>query len=123
MRKLLLMCCLFFGLAIVATAQTATPTATQKAQGLQKQLKLTDAQTTKIAAVYTESSQKFDKIKAAHHGDNTKMLAAIKPLRAETIKKIKAVLTKKQAVGYDKLLASDKAAGGNGWGDGWSAGQ
>jgi Spy/CpxP family protein refolding chaperone len=121
MKKLLLMCFLFIGLATVATAQTKT--ATEKAQGLQKQLKLTDAQTTKIAAIYTESSQKFEKIKAAHHGDNTKMLAAIKPLRTETIKSIKATLTKKQAIQYDKLLASDKAAGGSGWGDGWSAGQ
>ncbi|AYL97608.1 hypothetical protein [Mucilaginibacter celer] len=121
MKKILLMCFLFIGIATVATAQTKT--AADKAKGLQKQLKLTDAQTTKIAAIYTESSAKFDKIKAAHHGDNTKMLTAIKPLRTETISKIKAVLTKTQSAEYDKLLKSDKTAGGSGWGDGWSAGQ
>ncbi|PWK75372.1 hypothetical protein LX99_03866 [Mucilaginibacter oryzae] len=119
MKKFLLMCFLFIGITTIATAQTKT--AADKAKGLQKQLKLTDAQTTKIAAIYTQSSEKFDKIKAAHHGDNTKMLTAIKPLRTETISKIKAVLTKTQSAEYDKLLKDDKATGGSGWGDGWSA--
>ncbi|HEY9194864.1 MAG TPA: hypothetical protein VIM77_01320 [Mucilaginibacter sp.] len=122
MRKLLLLCCMFIGLAAAVNAQTkpgAKPV--EKSKELQKALKLTDKQTEKIAAIYQESSDKFEKIKAADKGDNTKMMVDIKPLRATTISKIKAVLTKQQAVKYDKLLKGAKATGGSGWGDGWSA--
>ena len=122
MRKLLLLCCMFIGLAAAGNAQTkpgAKPV--EKSKDLQKQLKLTDKQTEKIAVIYQESSDKFEKIKAADKGDNTKMVVDIKPLREATISKIKAVLTKEQTVKYDKLLKGSKAAGGSGWGDGWSA--
>jgi len=122
MRKLLLLCCMFIGLAAAGNAQTkpgAKPI--EKSKDLQKQLKLTDKQTEKIAVIYQESSDKFEKIKAADKGDNTKMMVDIKPLREATISKIKAVLTKEQTVKYDKLLKGSKAAGGSGWGDGWSA--
>ena len=122
MRKLLLLCCMFIGLAAAGNAQTkpgAKPV--EKSKDLQKQLKLTDKQTEKIAVIYQESSDKFEKIKAADKGDNTKMMIDIKPLREATISKIKAVLTKEQTVKYDKLLKGSKAAGGSGWGDGWSA--
>jgi protein CpxP len=122
MRKLLLLCCLFIGLAAASNAQTKPgPKPVEKSKDLQKQLKLNDKQTGEIAAIYQESSDKFDKIKATDKGDNTKMLVDIKPLRAATITKIKAVLTKEQALKYDKLLKGNKAAGGSGWGDGWSA--
>ncbi|QTE35905.1 hypothetical protein ACRQ5D_09600 [Mucilaginibacter sp. P25] len=122
MRKLLLLCCMFIGLAVAGNAQTkpgAKPV--EKSKDLQKQLKLTDKQTEKIAVIYQESSDKFEKIKAADKGDNTKMMVDIKPLREATISKIKAVLTKEQTVKYDKLLKGTKAAAGSGWGDGWSA--
>ncbi|GGB21382.1 hypothetical protein GCM10011500_41870 [Mucilaginibacter rubeus] len=113
---------MFIGLAVAGNAQTkpgAKPV--EKSKDLQKQLKLTDKQTEKIAVIYQESSDKFEKIKAADKGDNTKMMVDIKPLREATISKIKAVLTKEQTVKYDKLLKGSKAAGGSGWGDGWSA--
>lgn len=125
MKKILSICCLF--IALIATSQAQTkhldPTAdpVAKAKGLQKQLKLNDEQTTKIAGIYKESSEKFAKIKAEEHGNTNKMVVRITPLRTATIKKIKEVLTPKQSVKYDALLKDKSAVTGNGWGDGWSA--
>lgn len=123
MKKVLLICCLFIGSIMAGNAQShvaGTPDPMEKAKGLQKELKLSDSQTTKIAAIYKESSQKFEKIKADEHGNTNKMLVKITPLRAATISKIKAVLTPAQAVKYDKLV-KDTHSGGNGWSDGWSS--
>ena len=123
MRNFLLACFILVGITTASNAQNhpGTNSPAEKAKELQKELKLNNTQTTKIEKIYEGSSQKFDKIKADAHGDNTKMLAAIKPLRTATISKIKAVLTAKQAVKYDKLLKESKNTGGSGWGDGWSA--
>lgn len=122
MKKLLLVCCMLIGLTTASFAQKMAATKPEeKAMELQKKLKLTDPQCKKIAAIYQESSEKFDKIKEANKGDNAKMVVAIEPLRTATIKKIKGVLTPKQAVKYDALVKGSKNAGGNGWSDGWSA--
>lgn len=123
MKKILLICCLFIALAAAAYAQTghaAVGNPVEKAKGLQKELKLTDDQTTKVAAIYKESADKFEKIKKDEHGNTDKMVVAIRPLREATVKKIKAVLTPAQAVKYDKLV-KDTKGGGNGWSDGWSS--
>ncbi len=124
MKRLSFLCCLLVGLAVTATSQIKAPTATDpvlKARGLQKQLKLTDEQTTKVAAIYKESAEKFENIKKAEHGNTDKMMKSIAPLRTATIQKIKTVLTPKQAAKYDALVKDSKASGGNGWSDGWSA--
>jgi protein CpxP len=122
MKKLLLVCCMLIGLTTASFAQKMAATKPEeKAMELQKKLKLTDPQCKKVAAIYKESSEKFDKIKEANKGDNAKMVVAIEPLRTATIKKIKAVLTPKQSVKYDALVKGSKDAGGNGWSDGWSA--
>ena len=123
MKKIALICCLLIGLTAVGYSQ-ATHTTTdpvQKAKGLQKELKLSDEQTTKVAAIYKESAEKFEKIKVKEHGNTDKMMKEIGPLRTATIKKIKGVLTPKQAVKYDALIKDTKGTGGNGWSDGWSA--
>src|ERR1700748_2165322 len=100
MKKLLLLCCLFIGLTTANHAQDkhTTTDPVEKAKSLQKELKLTDRQTTKIAAIYKESSEKFEKIKTQEHGNTNKIVVAIRPLRAETVKKIKAVLTPAEGV-------------------------
>jgi len=124
MNKILLICCLFIGLTTASRAQathTGTSEPVEKAKGLQKQLKLSDKQTEKVAGIYKESSDKFDKIKADEHGNTNKMLASVSSLRTVTIKKIKAVLTPGQAVKYDKLLKDTKQSSNNGWSDGWSS--
>ncbi len=121
MKKLALICCLFIGLIATANAQTTTDPV-QKAKGLQKQLKLSDNQTSKVAAIYTESAKKFDKIKVDEHGNTNKMLVAVGPLRTATIKKIKAVLTARQAAKYDVLVKESKNSSLNGgWSDGWGS--
>ncbi|MBS1532505.1 MAG: hypothetical protein JSU01_19535, partial [Bacteroidetes bacterium] len=115
----ILICCLFIGIA--ATAQVkSTADPEQKAKGLQKQLKLSDAQTVKVAAIYKESVEKFEKIKVADKGNTDKIAKDIAPLRTATIKKIKALLTPAQAVKYDKLVKDSTTAAGSGWSDGWS---
>jgi periplasmic protein CpxP/Spy len=124
MKRILLLCCLFIGLTAASYSQTTKKTTTdpvEKAKSLQKELKLSDNQTSKIAAVYKESSEKFDKIKAADKGNTDKMMKDIGPLRTATIKKIKTILTPTQAVNYDKLIKENKGGKSNGWSDGWSA--
>jgi periplasmic protein CpxP/Spy len=124
MKKLLLICCLFIGFTTAGRAQADHPTVSdpaEKAKGLQKELHLTDHQTAKIALIYQESAKKFGEIKAKENGDTNKMLADIGPLRAATIKKIKALLTYHQAVKYDKLIkVSSSSSINGGWSDGWS---
>jgi protein CpxP len=124
MKKLLLLCCLFIGITTASRAQATKVGAdpVEKAKGLQKQLKLSDKQTEKVTAIYKESVEKFDAIKAKEHGNTNKMLADVAPLRAATIKKIKGVLTPAQVVKYDKLIKESKNSTLNGgWSDGWTS--
>ena len=122
MKKLLLICCLFAAITTASRAQTkvgADPV--EKAKGLQKQLNLSNKQTEKVTDIYKESVKKFDEIKEKEHGNTNKMLADVTPLRVATIKKIKGVLTPKQAVKYDKLVKESKSSSLNGgWSDGWT---
>jgi len=120
MKKNLLICCLFIGFAAAAQVKSITDPM-DKARGLQKQLKLTDVQTSQIAVIYKESSQKFEKIKIADNGNTNKMAVDVSPLRAATIKKIKALLTPHQGIKYDKLVKETTTAAGSGWSDGWTA--
>lgn len=123
MKKIWQICCLLIGLTSVSYAQVAHPAGPnpeEKAKGLQKQLTLTDDQTTKVAAIYKESTESYEKIKVAEHGSSDKMKKSSLPLRAATIKKIKGVLTPKQAAKFDVLIKQTKKSGGNDWGEGWS---
>jgi protein CpxP len=125
MKKLIMMCCLLVGISTAGFSlgiSPGTPDPVLKAKGLQKELKLTDKQTDKVAAIYKESADKYEKIKAEEHGNSDKMLPKIAPLRTATIKKIKAVLTPSQSVKYDKLIKEpNKSATYGGWSDGWSS--
>ena len=122
MKKTWQLCCLLIGLTTASYAQVSHPAPgnpEEKAKGLQKQLTLTDDQTTKVAAIYKESAEKFEK---AEHGNSDKMTKSTSPLRAATIKKIKGVLTPKQAVKFDALIKQKKKSGGIDWSNGWSTG-
>lgn len=126
MKKILLMCCLFIGITAAGFAQTnhSAPSAdpVKKAKGLQKELKLSDDQTSKVAVIYEQSEREFDKIKVKEHGNTNKMLKDVGPLRTATIRKIKNILTPGQAIKYDKLIKQSKDEGLNGgWSDGWSS--
>src|SRR5882762_9010773 len=122
MKKILQICCLLIGLTAVSYAQVthAATDPVEKAKGLQRQLTLTGDQTGKIAAIYKESTESFEKIKKAEHGDSDKMTKPILSLRAATIKKIKGVLTPKQAAKCDVMIKRTKKSGDNDWGEGWS---
>ena len=119
MKKLFLMCCLFIGIIATANAQAPSDPA-KKAKGLQTELKLSDSQTSKVAVIYQESAQKFDKIKVKENGNTDKMIKDIGPLRAATVKKIKAILTPSQSAKYDALLKDkNNLALNGGWSGGW----
>jgi Spy/CpxP family protein refolding chaperone len=121
MKKIGQLCCLFIGLTTVSYAQTAHPTINpvEKAKGMQKQLTLTNDQTTKVSAIYKESAESFEKIKVAEHGNSDKMTKSTLSLRAATIKKIKGVLTPTQAAKFDVMVKKTKKGGVNDWGEGW----
>jgi len=125
MKKVLSIFCLIFVFASTSNlfASGTQPTEpVKKAKGLQKELKLSDSQTTKVADIFKESAEKYDKIKAKEHGNTQKMLPAIGTLRSETITKINALLTPEQKLKYDKLLKGPNKSNSYGsWGDGWSA--
>jgi len=92
MKKILQICCLLIGLTAVSYAQVAHPAvgnAEEKAKGLQRQLTLTGDQTGKIAAIYKESTESFEKIKKAEHGNPDKLTKSGNSLRAATIKRSK----------------------------------
>jgi len=121
MKKISLICCLLIGLMPVsyARARQSTSIPVEKAKGLQKQLKLTDQQTSKIAAIYKASAEKYEKIKKSEHGNSAKMATSVGPLRAATVKKIKAVLTAEQGTKFDALIKNKNSTD---WSGGWSAG-
>jgi protein CpxP len=124
MRKFLLVCCLFLGIAAVSRAQGGggqRMSPADRAKALQTQLKLTDDQTTKITAIYTAQAAKRDSIRTAANGDRDAMRAAMMPLMQATNTQIKAVLTADQATAYDKMQADQRArmqqGGGGGGGN------
>jgi periplasmic protein CpxP/Spy len=107
MKTIWLICCLLIGFAAVNHAQGTQATVgapEEKAKGLQEQLKLTDEQTTKIAAIYKEADERCEKIKKDMHGNHDKMVIPLRPLRAATIKKIEGVLTPAQTVKFQAML-------------------
>ena len=124
MKSVLLICCLLAALATASYSQTSNPATADpaaKARLLQKDLKLTDYQTGYITAVYQESAERFDRIKKEENGNTNKMLVAVRPLRAATIKKIEGILTAAEVTQFDKLVQENKGGTSNGWSDGWTS--
>ncbi len=103
-----------------AQSKTAAKTAEQKAKELQEKLHLSNSQTVKVTDIYDQSAREFEKIRTEEHGDNSKMAIKLAPLRRETLKKIKTVLTPSQNVKFDKMI-KDSSAAGEGWSNGWTA--
>ena len=110
----MLICFFLFGITAASFAQRLSPDA--KAKELQKDLKLTNAQTTKIAAIFKESSAKLDSIKTASKGNNEAVEKAVPALRVSTNAKVKKVLTIAQGKSYDKVMKAKMTQNSNGWG-------
>ena len=118
MKKVLVLFYFLFGCIAVGFCQSGKVNAddlSQKAAVLQQQLKLTDAQTSKIATIFKESSAKLQEIIKDKHGDTDKILAAMGPLRAETLKKIILLLTPEQAIKFNRLVAELNSPTGDKW--------
>jgi protein CpxP len=117
MRKFLLICCLFLGIAAVSRAQGGggqRMSPADRAKALQTQLKLTDDQTTKITAIYTAQATRIDSLRTAG-GDRS----AFRPIMEATNTQIKAVLTPDQATAFQKMMddrmkARQQGGGGGG---------
>ena len=103
MKKFLFLCCFLAASTTTSLAQTHVANPELKAKTLQKQLKLSDAQTAKIAAIYQVLSERIEEIERSAHGDADKIRKDTRPLREATNKKIKAVLTPPQAAKFDAL--------------------
>lgn len=121
MRNLFFLAALLISSTSALFAQTVkTGAPKEKAMELQKKLSLTDKQCEKVSAIYQESANRFEAIKKEEKGDNARMAKALAPVRRETISKIKAQLSKKQAAKYDALVKQERATNA-GWSTGWSA--
>jgi len=111
MRSRLLLLCA--PLLVVATA-SADPGA--KAKALAKEISLTDTETEKVAAIYQESVDRYQKLEQSAHG--TPPAKQLNELRSATIDKIKGVLTTVELPRFTKLV---KGKHGTSWAEGWSA--
>jgi len=118
MKKILMVCCFVLGLSAMSFAQGfQRRSPEEQAKGLQTQLKLDDAQTAKITAIYQAQAKSMDSVRTAANGDRDAMMQGMRPMREATTKKIKAVLNTDQAAAYDKMMAEMRnRQGGQGGG-------
>jgi protein CpxP len=122
MRKILLMCCFLVGITAVSRAQGGGQrmSPVDQAKMMQTQLKLTDEQTSKIAAILQTQATKMDNVRTAANGDRDAMRAGMGPIRTATNDHIKMVLTADQAAAYQKMMDERRARmqqGGGGGGN------
>jgi protein CpxP len=120
MKKLLMVCCLLVSVVSLSKAQGGGQgrgpqmSAADRAKQMQTQLKLTDDQTAKITAIYTEQTAKRDSITKAG-GDRQ----AMRPLMQAANEKVQKVLTDDQKAAWKKIMEERmKNRGGNGGGGG-----
>jgi Spy/CpxP family protein refolding chaperone len=100
MRKVILILAFISGISIGVHGQSALNKVNpeEKVKQLKDKLGLTDAQVTKIKAIYTQQNVKMDSLKKVG-ADNTKVQEVTK----SSDDKIKAVLTPIQAAAYNKM--------------------
>jgi protein CpxP len=119
MKKVLLVCAFILGISAVSFAQdNASGQNGGKRRGgnpvqmtgrLKESLSLTDAQVTKVTAIYAAQAKVQDSLRQASNGDRKAIRPAMTALRRSTNDKITAVLTADQAEKFKKMLA-DQAA-------------
>lgn len=117
-----MVCCFLVSIVSLSKAQGGggrmRMSPADQAKNLQTKLSLTDDQTAKITAIYTEQATKRDSVMKAANGDRQAMMAAMMPMRKATNDKIKALLTKDQVAAFDKMEEEMRARMGNRGGGG-----
>jgi protein CpxP len=116
LKNLLLLFFLFIVFTTIGLGQTNSSTPKDlidKAKRLQKQLNLTDIQTSRLTLIFKQASEKFAQIESTSHADINELIVKTAPLRKETINKIKGLLTTEQATKFDKLLEKLNNPGDN----------
>lgn len=110
MKKLLMVCCFLVSVVSLSKAQGGGGGRMQRspadqAKQLQTTLSLTDDQTAKITAIYTEQAAKRDSLMKAANGDRSAMRGKMMPMMMAANDKIKAVLTDDQKKAFEKMQA------------------
>jgi periplasmic protein CpxP/Spy len=120
MKKLLLVCLLAIGTSAMSFAQGGPggggrpqQTPEQQLERLKTQITgITDAQSTKLLAIYAASAKRSDSLRTALNGDFASMREKSAPITAERTAKIKAVLTADQQKAFDALPQGRGGFGG-----------
>lgn len=127
MKKLLFACLFMVGASAMSFAQGgpggggARPQQTpeQQLERLKTQITgITDAQSTKLLAVYAASAKRSDSLRTALNGDFASMREKSAPITAERTAKIKAILTADQQKAFDALPQGGRGGFGGGAGGG-----
>ncbi|MGF1924422.1 MAG: hypothetical protein ACQUHE_09615 [Bacteroidia bacterium] len=120
MKKLLIICALFFGAVTFANAQgqggggrmggTPEERIKRSTDQLVEKLKLTDEQKTKATAVFTAQVAAQTKMREEMQGgDRAAMMEKMQKITAETQTKINEFLTDEQKKAYKVMLDEQKA--------------
>ena len=125
MKKLLLVCLLAIGASAMSFAQGGPGGGGQRGGGTPEQqlerLKtqitgITDAQSTKLLAIYTASAKSTDSLRTATGVDRAEYREKSAPITAARTAKIKAVLTADQQKAFDAIPPRGGFGGGAGGG-------
>ena len=105
MKKIMMICFFLLGTTALCHAQGGMRmNPADRAKQLQTQLKLSDDQTAKITAIYQKMSTKIDSLRTAG-ADRS----AMRPLMAQSMDQVKAVLTPDQATAFQKMMDERRA--------------
>jgi protein CpxP len=117
MKKLLMICALFFGVISFANAQGGggqmrSPEERSKRtlDQLTEKLKLTDDQKTKVLAILTDQNVQMNKARETASGDRDAMRASFTKIQEDGTVKITALLTDDQKKAYTAYQEERKAA-------------
>lgn len=123
MKKLFFACLFVVGASAMSFAQGGPGgmrgggTPEQQVERLKTQITgITDAQVTKLKAIFEANTKSMDSLRTALGDDRGAMREKMAPLRAAQTAKIKAVLTPEQATAYQKQLDEQQARFGQGGG-------
>lgn len=116
MKKLLMICALFFGVITFANAQgggqmrSPEDRAQRTLDQLTEKLKLTDEQKPKVLAILTDQNVQMNKAREDANGDRDAMRASFTKIQTDNQAKITALLNDDQKKAYTTWQEGRKAA-------------